>query len=56
MSSGYTDCACRDCFEIAISEDENEPAFCLECEEAGCEHDEECKREDAYGIDDDTPD
>lgn len=48
MASGYTQCACRDCFEIAISDDENVPAFCWECEEAGCEHDEECRREDAY--------
>jgi hypothetical protein len=42
MSSGYCDCACRDCFEIAIAGDD-EPAFCSACEEAGCEEDSECQ-------------
>lgn len=32
--SGYTDCACRDCFEIAIGEAGE--AVCHECEKAGC--------------------
>jgi hypothetical protein len=37
MTSGYCDCACRDCFEIAM-----DGGLCSECEEAGCEpHDEE---------------
>lgn len=35
--SGYCDCACRDCFEIAISDDDDGPALCLDCEEAGCD-------------------
>ena len=43
--TGYTYCACRDCFEIAIGED---PVMCNECEDAGCEMDEDCQREDAY--------
>lgn len=47
MGSGYRDCACRDCFEIAIGEP---GAFCWECKEAGCEPDEECQRPDAYGC------
>lgn len=34
--SGYCDCACRDCFEIAIN-DEDEPALCNDCEAAGCD-------------------
>lgn len=56
--SGYTDCACRDCFEIAISGDREEDqngkvikcALCWECEQAGCsqEGDEDCQRPDAY--------
>lgn len=50
--SGYTSCACRDCFEIAISDDEK-PAFCHACEEAGCEPDSECQAPGAYGEDDD---
>jgi hypothetical protein len=33
--NGYTDCACRDCFEIAIGEPGE--AFCGACELAGCE-------------------
>lgn len=53
--SGYCDCACRDCFEIAISSnDETEPAFCWACEEAGCELGEECQAENAYGYDDEA--
>ena len=44
--SGYRDCACRDCFEIAIGEP---GAFCSECEEAGCEPDSECCSPNAYG-------
>jgi len=34
MSDGYTACACRDCFEIAIGKQGK--ALCNECEEAGC--------------------
>jgi hypothetical protein len=34
--SGYCPCACRDCFEVAISDDD-EPALCHECELAGCD-------------------
>lgn len=60
MSSGYTNCACRDCMDIAIASD-NKPALCLLCKDAGCEisygeymggsdgHSPECQREDAYG-------
>ncbi len=51
--SGYQDCGCRDCFEIAIGD--GEPALCHSCEEAGCDveggseceadhgHDEDCE-------------
>jgi hypothetical protein len=42
--SGYCNCKCRDCFEIAIADDEN-GAFCWECEEAGCDEDADCKVE-----------
>jgi hypothetical protein len=54
MASGYVSCACRDCFDIAIaSNDESEPAaMCGDCEDAGCEPDSECQRDDAYGVDD----
>lgn len=31
-----------------------EPAMCWECEEAGCEGDGECQREDAYECDEDA--
>lgn len=50
--SGYKHCACRDCFEIAIGEDD-EPALCSECEEAGCDDSgcSECEAEHAYGYD-----
>jgi len=37
--SGYTDCSCRDCFEIGID------GWCWACEEAGCEPNANCQRE-----------
>jgi hypothetical protein len=47
--SGYCDCACRDCFDIAIGTAGK--AMCHECKKAGCEaNDGECCRDDAYGI------
>ena len=50
-NSGYTDCACRDCFDVAVSDDMDHPDLCLCCEEAGCDADGEgeCCRDDAYG-------
>ena len=51
MSSGYTYCKCRDCFEIVVSNDMENPDFCDECEKAGCEENQECQRQDAYGCD-----
>lgn len=47
VKSGYVHCACRDCFEIAISSGSDEPTFCRECEEAECECDSECRVERA---------
>jgi len=62
MTSGYTNCACRDCMDITVSGDTNNPGKCFECQEAGCEtfrigdpdYDmlpstmKECQRDDAY--------
>jgi hypothetical protein len=53
MGSGYTDCKCPDCFEVAISDDENEPDFCNACEEAGCDGEGECEAPHAYCSDSD---
>jgi hypothetical protein len=47
IETGYTSCACRDCFEIAIGEAGK--AFCLACQDAGCEGDGECQADGAYG-------
>jgi predicted nucleic acid-binding Zn-ribbon protein len=49
--SGYTDCACRDCFDVAINGD-GEPALCGLCQQAGCDVEgaSECQRDDAYGV------
>jgi hypothetical protein len=47
---GYCDCACRDCFDVAIA-GEHAPHFCWACKEGGCELDAECARDDAYGVD-----
>lgn len=44
MSIGYTDCPCRDCFEISMDHE-----MCSDCEEAGCTSDEECQAPGAYG-------
>ena len=52
MSSGYTDCACRDCFDVTVSSDVSNPEMCHDCEDAGCAPDSECQRPDAYGVDD----
>jgi hypothetical protein len=53
MSSGYVNCACRDCFDVAIASDDSQPALCAECEEAGCDCEgaSECERSDAYECD-----
>lgn len=36
MVSGATPCACRDCMQIAISNDRTKPDLCNDCQEAGC--------------------
>ena len=50
--AGYHLCPCQDCFEIAIgqvSEEDESPAFCSDCEEAGCEgKDSDCQCEYTY--------
>jgi hypothetical protein len=35
--SGYTHCACRDCFEVTVSDNVERPELCGLCEEAGCD-------------------
>lgn len=47
--SGYVDCGCRDCFEIAIGEP---GALCHACKTAGCDPERECQAAGAYGQDD----
>lgn len=45
--SGYVFCACRTCFDIAISGDPAKPAMCHACGDAGCgTTDRECSRVD----------
>lgn len=39
-TSGYRDCACPTCFEIAIGE---QGAMCSLCEDAGCDGEGECE-------------
>ena len=36
MTATYISCACRDCFDVAITANPSIPALCLPCEEAGC--------------------
>jgi ribosomal protein S27E len=47
--SGYTNCACRDCFDVTISSDQNKPELCELCGEAMCDESGEsaCERIDA---------
>lgn len=47
--SGYSDCPCRDCFDVAMDGD-----LCHDCADAGCspDGDAECERDDAYGVGD----
>lgn len=49
-TSGYTACACRDCFETVVSS--RGAVFCSDCKNVGCDSDSECLRDDAYGVDD----
>ena len=52
--SGYTSCKCRDCMEIAISNDMNNPDYCNACEDVcGPEFSlsAKCQAEGAYGVD-----
>jgi hypothetical protein len=45
-NSGYHDCPCPTCFEIAIGCDEDDnPDLCNECESAGCDGESECSAE-----------
>ena len=53
MNSGYTNCVCRDCFEVAVSDDTVKPDLCHACEAAGCERDKECQAPGAYGCGED---
>lgn len=47
--SGYVHCECGGCFDVTIaSSNPEQPALCELCEEAGCEPECECQREDAY--------
>lgn len=49
QNSGYHDCPCPDCFEIAIGCDgEGEPSLCHACEAAGCDGEGDCQAPHAY--------
>ncbi len=45
-ASGYRDCACRDCFNVAVGVS---GAVCSDCEDAQCDVDGECQAPGAYG-------
>lgn len=56
-TAGYCDCACRDCFDTAISSVGNTigTVLCWACKRFGCEpQTQECQRPDAYGVDNET--
>lgn len=39
MGSGYTYCACCNCFETIVSSDVKHPDLCADCQKAGCNQD-----------------
>lgn len=45
--SGYSPCACRDCFDVAVSNDIANPDLCGLCADAGCDEEGEsaCERD-----------
>ena len=43
--SGYSDCGCPECFEIAISDPSKSITLCWECQEAGCDTTGACQCE-----------
>ena len=45
---GYVDCACPNCFEIAIGEAGK--AFCNSCEECDCDGDGDCQADHCSGC------
>jgi len=51
--SGYCHCACRDCFEITISDDDGSD-LCWACASAGCDDsgESECLAPGAYSQED----
>jgi hypothetical protein len=60
VAAGYRYCACRDCLEIIVGEEDD---FCAWCEKAGCPDyqgvegmSQECQRPDAYGVEEDGED
>lgn len=50
MTTGYCDCLCRDCFNVAVTDNHGNPQMCGPCQHAGCEENKECQRIDAYGC------
>ena len=57
MSSGYTHCPCRDCFEIVVSDNMDAPDYCDGCKKAGCPDyqgvkgmPQECQNPEAYDV------
>ena len=52
-TSGYTDCACRDCFDVTVSKNPARPELCELCHAADCGNPDattwhEYQRDDAY--------
>ena len=56
VNSGYHDCPCPTCFEIAIGTigTEDEPAMCHACDAAGCDGASECQCEPEIDPDGDS--
>jgi hypothetical protein len=55
MTSGYTCCGCRDCFDVAISADMRIPDLCTDCAGYACDPlgRLDCERYDAYDCEPD---
>lgn len=51
-TSGYTQCACRDCLDDTVSSDMSDPDLCSICKDSGCDRElddgGECQRIDQF--------
>lgn len=45
-TSGYVHCSCLECMDVTVATSAGE--LCCSCEDAGCDGDSGCQRDDIY--------